>query len=195
MDNSLRNSIDTEQILETAEAVVRCSITATPVPDLDPCPVSGVEGVFVTIRIDEALRGCIGYLQLEGSFTDTLCDAARKAATTDFRFPPIEEDELDGMTVDVTLLGKAEPVSDPLDFVIGRHGLILEAGSKRGLLLPQVPVEHRWDKEEFLDALCKKAMAPPDTWRSPAAQLSRFEGLVLKRDSDITTSRNDGGAR
>lgn len=195
MDSSLRNNVDRVPILETAESVVRASITGTPGPDLPACTAPDVDGVFVTVRIDGALRGCIGYLELQGSFFSTLREAARKAATTDYRFPPIESDELDSLTVDVTLLGKAETITDPLDFTIGTHGLILEAGSRRGLLLPQVPIEHDWNKEQFLEALCKKAMAAPETWRSPIARLFRFEGVVLKRDPDETTTQTDRSTR
>ena len=88
--------------------------------------------------------------------------------------------ELEQLAFDITLLSTPEKIEDYDDFVIGEHGLILESGTFRGLLLPQVPVEQDWNKRQFLDALCQKALLPEGSWKDEAATLSRFGGFVLQ---------------
>ena len=143
-------------------------------------PELNVSGLFVTLHVSGALRGCIGFLELQGSLEQTLREAAVRAATADIRFPPLAPDELEDMTVDVTLLGPLEAIGDPTDFTIGLHGLVLEFAGRRGLLLPQVAVDHSWDKTQFLEALCRKTMVPTDAWTLPGAVVYRFEGMVIK---------------
>jgi len=144
-----------------------------------PAALPDAAGVFVTVHVSNALRGCIGFLELQGGLLDTVAEAARRAAAFDPRFPPVEEDELADCRIDVTLLGHAELMRDPEDFIIGVHGLILEYLGRRGLLLPQVAVEHAFGKSEFLSALCQKTRVPDGSWTMPEARLSRFEGVVV----------------
>lgn len=165
-------------ILATADDAIRAAIDA-PRRQIPDCPDLDVSGLFVTVRVAGRLRGCIGFLEPLSTFAATVREAARRAATEDVRFPPIEADEADAMTVDVTLLGPLEALTDAMDFRIGAHGLVIEAHGRRGLLLPQVPVEHGWDKTRFLEALSEKALLPRDAWRDAASRISRFEGTVI----------------
>ncbi|MEM4222264.1 MAG: AmmeMemoRadiSam system protein A [archaeon] len=143
------------------------------------------KGVFVTIYKGKELRGCIGY-----PYPDKLGKILGRAAAgacTDPRFPPLSEDELDKIRVEVTLLEKPKEFKCkkeeiPKKIEIGKHGLIVEQGFLSGLLLPQVAVEENMSPEEFLDATCWKAGLPPGCWLDPKTKVYYFEGKVLKED-------------
>ncbi len=173
---------DISLMVETAAASIRAAASGHAAPEItDTADLDErYSGVFITIHIRDELRGCIGYVSMPGPFLQSLSDVARKSASEDLRFQAVTADELDQLEFDITLLSRPEEIDDDENFVIGEHGLILESGIFRGLLLPQVPVEQGWNKHQFLDALCKKAMLPAESWKDEAATLSRFSGFVLK---------------
>ncbi len=148
-------------------------------------------GVFVTLNTfpDNNLRGCIGLPEPVKPLVEGVIEAAISSAISDPRFYPLGLDELQRTTIDVTVLTPPEVISkeNPLDFLneieIGKHGLIIEKKSCRGLLLPQVPVEHGWDKYEYLSCLCMKAGLPEEAWKERGAKISRFEGVVFSEES------------
>lgn len=133
-----------------------------------------VDGLFVTLRKGETLRGCIGTLAQHPSLDAVLREMAVQAAGSDPRFPPVRAAELSALRIGVSLLTPPEPLSDPATLQIGEHGLIIERGSRRGLLLPEVPIELGWDVPRFLAEVCQKAFLPPDAWRDPASRLYSF---------------------
>lgn len=156
--------------------------------DLALPPVEGpadASGVFVTIKRRGELRGCLGVLELRGSLESEVARCARDSASRDPRFPPLGADELTETSVDVSVLGPLEEI-DPVDqdaIVVGRHGLVVEQGSRRGLLLPQVAPEWGWTRDEFLRHTCRKAGLPSDAWQQ-GARVYRFEADVFgERDS------------
>jgi len=114
-------------------------------------------GAFVTIRNQAHLRGCIGYVVSEQSLAETIADIAVKAATLDPRFMPVSPDELDEITIEISVLSQLELLTDVGSIIIGVHGIYLEGEYHRGLLLPQVAVENAWDAEKFITQLGKKA--------------------------------------
>lgn len=144
------------------------------------------QGVFVTIHTypEHSLRGCIGIPLPVMPLKQAITQAAQ-SATCDPRFPPLEKDELDNIIIEVTILTKPTliMVTKPQDYLkeieIGRDGLIVEQGFFKGLLLPQVPVEQGWDKEEFLSQTCIKAGLLPDTWFDKATKISKFSGQIF----------------
>jgi hypothetical protein len=144
------------------------------------------QGAFVTIHTytNHDLRGCIGIPLPVMSLKDAIMQAAQ-SATRDPRFPPLDKDELDSIVIEVTILTKPEliNVSKPQDYLeeikIGRDGLIVEQGFFKGLLLPQVPVEQDWDKEEFLSHACMKAGLLPDAWFDKSTKISKFSGQIF----------------
>ncbi len=93
---------------------------------------------------------------------------ARAAAREDFRFEPIQLAELPDLKTEISILSPPHRVTDVGDVEVGVHGLIIQQGGQRGLLLPQVPVEWAWDRDEFLDQACIKAGLPPGSWRRGA---------------------------
>lgn len=143
-------------------------------PELPATIQRRVDGLFVTLRRDADLRGCIGTVEPQPSLDAALRRFAVQAAGSDPRFPPVTRDELPMLTISLSLLTPAEPIEDPAGIVIGRDGLIVERGGRRGLLLPEVPVEYGWDAERFLSELCRKAFLPPDSWREAETRPYRF---------------------
>ena len=144
------------------------------------------QGAFVTIHTypNHDLRGCIGIPLPIMPLKEAISEGA-KSATRDPRFPPLDENELDNILIEVTILTKPEliNVNQPQDYLkeikIGRGGLIVEQGFFKGLLLPQVPVEQGWDKEEFLSHTCMKAGLMPDAWFDSNTKIYRFSGQLF----------------
>jgi len=165
-------------------ALAREAVTAATGAAAPPVPAAGdfpeASGAFVTLKRGGRLRGCIGTLECRRPLPEEVARVAVSAAREDPRFSPVTAAELEGLEVEVTVLGPLEPI-DPLDpdaFEIGRHGLVVESGYRRGLLLPQVAAEWGWGREEFLAQTCVKAGLPRDAWRQ-GATVYRFAGEVF----------------
>lgn len=137
-------------------------------------------GVFVTIRRRGELRGCLGTLQCSRGLADEVARCAADAASVDSRFSPVNRDELPDLGVEVSVLGPLEGIDPeaPGAIVIGRHGLVAELGTRRGLLLPQVAPEWGWTVDQFLRQTCTKAGLPADAWQH-GARIYRFEADVF----------------
>jgi uncharacterized protein len=135
-------------------------------------------GAFVTLHKRGVLRGCIGHIEAVESLAAVVARVAVAAATTDPRFPPVAASELGDLDLEISLLGPLEPITGPQDIEIGRHGLVVEQGWKRGLLLPQVATEWKWDAEMFLAHTCEKAGLPHDAWKR-GAKMWRFDAEVF----------------
>ncbi|MFQ5815521.1 MAG: TIGR00296 family protein [Candidatus Hydrothermarchaeaceae archaeon] len=158
-----------------------------PSPPNTPKKLRKKAGVFVTLETypGKKLRGCIGYPEPVMPLVEATIRAAVSAATGDPRFPPVQPGELDNLILEVSLLTPPEliAVKSPSDYQklinIGQHGLIVERGYHKGLLLPQVPVDHGWGLEDFLSHTCMKAGLPPDSWFEESTLIHRFEGKVF----------------
>lgn len=141
------------------------------------CPVSpaGVpeacrarSGVFVTLKRNGRLRGCIGTIAGERPLFESVLENSYLAAFRDPRFGPLTSGELDGLSVEISVLTEPRAVSSVDEIVLGRDGIIVELGNRRALFLPQVATEQNWTREEFLTQACRKAGLPDDAWRSGA---------------------------
>jgi hypothetical protein len=147
-------------------------------------------GVFVTLNYltrdrDEHLRGCIGFPIPQKKLAPSVIEAAIAAATQDPRFPPVDQKELANVIFEVSVLTPPKALTcKPSEYKtgirVGRDGLILHWKHGSGLLLPQVPVEMKWDVDEYLANICYKAGAPQDAWLDPASKLYTFQALVFK---------------
>jgi uncharacterized protein (TIGR00296 family) len=166
------------------------------IPNDAPKDLFDHSGVFVTLHHttkgkEPSLRGCIGRIESPHStLIQSTIDSAIDSATRDPRFPPVTYEEMASVTVETTILTVPETleVENPNDYfdliVIGRHGLIAERGSyQRGLLLPQVPVEHNWDIEYYLHYVCLKAGLPGQAWKDLTTKISRFEGFIFSEET------------
>ena len=150
-------------------------------------------GVFVTINKlahgDKQLRGCIGYPYPTAPLVEAVIDSAINAATQDPRFPSLSTKELDEVVFEVSVLTPPELIetNNPKEYLskfkVGEHGLIVERGGFKGLLLPQVPVEWNWCEEEFLCQCCMKAGLPPDTWLTKGTKIYRFKGIIFEEET------------
>jgi AmmeMemoRadiSam system protein A len=132
---------------------------------------------FVTLTKNRRLRGCIGYTEAVAPLFKVVQECAVAAATEDPRFPPVSPKELPFLRIEISVLTPLFPIL-PDEVEVGRHGLMVEQGRMRGLLLPQVPVEWGWDRETFLDQACVKAGLPPSAWRH-GATLRAFTAEVF----------------
>jgi AmmeMemoRadiSam system protein A len=135
--------------------------------------------LFVTLRRAGQLRGCIGTLAPEGDLARMVPRFALRAAFEDPRYPGLTAEELTGCTIEISVLTPPRPVERPEDVVVGRDGLIIELGARRGLLLPQVATEWGFDRVTFLAEVSRKAGLPPDAWQLPAARLWSFQAEVF----------------
>ena len=135
-------------------------------------------GAFVTLRLGGHLRGCIGYPDAELPLIDVVERCAVSAAVSDPRFAPLTATEWGHINLEISVLGPIEPVSAITDVEIGRHGLVVESGYRRGLLLPQVATEWNWNAAEFASQTCLKAGLAADAWQK-GAKLYRFEAEVF----------------
>jgi uncharacterized protein (TIGR00296 family) len=151
---------------------------------MEPC------GVFVTINSihngTKRLRGCIGLPYPTIPLVEAVIQAAVSAATQDPRFPPVAEQELDGIVFEVSVLTPPELViaEKPMDYLsqikVGQDGLIIEKGYRKGLLLPQVPVEWNWNEEEFLCQASMKASLSPDAWLLKDTKIYKFQAIIFE---------------
>ncbi len=134
---------------------------------------------FVTLRTRATceLRGCIGEVIARRPLIESVAKMAVAAGTQDPRFPPVSPDELERLTIEISALTAMTPIS-PDEVVVGKHGLMISKGHYSGLLLPQVPVEQGWNREEYLRGLCAKAGLPSDAWRDDDVELRSFEAEV-----------------
>ncbi len=134
-------------------------------------------GAFVTLKQCGQLRGCIGCIEPIAPLHETIIQMAVSAALRDPRFPPVTITDLDTLDYEISILSPLEPTT-PEAVVVGTHGLVIEKGGARGLLLPQVPVEWGWDRLTFLRHTCRKAGLPMDAWQH-GAQLFSFMAEVF----------------
>lgn len=122
-------------------------------------------GAFVTLKVNDQLRGCIGYPLPFKPLSETIIDVAISAATQDYRFPSLTQDELKSTTIEISVLSLPRPIKNVKEIEVGKHGIIVSKEFYKGLLLPQVPVEHNWDLKTYLKHGCLKAGLDEDEWK------------------------------
>lgn len=171
-------------LLALARQTLEARLEGRPLPEPDPPhgPLTTLRGAFVTLRAGGELRGCIGHVVGVEPLWRSVRENAVSAALHDPRFPPLEASELDSVTIDISALTPLREVASPEEIVVGRHGLMLERGPARGLLLPQVATDQGWGREEFLDHTCRKAGMQPGCWKDPGTRIMVFSAEVFSED-------------
>lgn len=174
-------------LLSLARQSILAHLAHGPRPHLEGGTASERLGAFVSLHVHGDLRGCIGYPQADQPLGEVIARCAVSAASEDPRFPPLTLAELAVAVIEISVLGPVELVSDVNEIVVGRHGLILAQGYRKGLLLPQVATEHGWDRETFLGHTCLKAGLRRDAWMS-GAQIFKFEAEVFAEPAEAMSS-------
>ena len=144
-------------------------------------------GAFVSLHVAGRLRGCIGTFDTTRPVAEQVRQMAVAASTRDPRFPPLGPEELDAVDIEISVLTPPRPVADPSEVEVGRHGIVVTRGHRRGVLLPQVASDHGWDRETFLAHTCVKAGLPPDAWKDPETELEVFEAEVFGEARESST--------
>jgi AmmeMemoRadiSam system protein A len=166
-------------LLHIAREAVEAAAKGMPyAPASDDLVLQEPGAAFVTLRKHGDLRGCIGTIEAREPLLQNVASMARAAARKDFRFGPVHLTEVPELSIDISVLSPPRRVEDVAEIEVGVHGLIVEQGNQRGLLLPQVPVEWGWDRDEFLNQTCAKAGLPPDAWRR-GAEIHAFTAEVF----------------
>ena len=156
---------------------------ARPVPLMDdPYLWTLSYGAFVTLYRGDELRGCIGTCVPTDPLYQTVTEMTEAAASRDNRVAPIRPSELAEILIDISVLSPLQSVAEPLALEVGKHGLHVEQGRRRGVMLPQVATQYGWDIETFLSATCAKAGLPKDAWKSPATKISSFTALIVEEE-------------
>ena len=153
-------------------------------PELDRAQLdqtlSQPSGAFVSLHTkDGGLRGCIGSIQPVAPLCEAVMANAINAAFRDPRFYPLRKEELANVEIEISVMSPIGPVADIAEIEVGRDGLIITRGSRKGLLLPQVAAQYGWDAEAFLRQTCVKAGLPPESWRSGDCRIEKFSAEVF----------------
>jgi uncharacterized protein (TIGR00296 family) len=184
------SNLEGEQLVKLARKAVQKYLGESVDIDIDSLErFSQKTGIFVTltsVRSKEQLRGCIGFPLPEKKLYQSVIEAAIAAATQDPRFIPVKKEELASIIFEVSILTPPEEIrvqnlnEYPSHIKLGRDGLLLKWKYGTGLLLPQVPIELKWDIYEYLANICFKSGAPPDVWFMPESKLYRFQAIIYK---------------
>jgi hypothetical protein len=173
------------ELLRIARATLREYLTTSRLPPGAPHKPTLVApgGVFVSLHRDGDLRGCIGTFADTTPLFRTVQEMAVAAATRDPRFEPLAPEDLAGIDIEISVLSSLTPAADLATIEVGRHGLHVARGRYRGVLLPQVAIEHGWDRDTFLGQTCRKAGLPEDAWRQEGTQIELFSAQVFSESS------------
>ena len=172
-------------LLRVVRDSIEAAVKGIPPPRIENCPASLTHpcGVFVTLREDKELRGCIGYVEPRKRLVEAVQEVAAKAALQDPRFDPVSAQELGHLEVEISVLSPMQRVRSLDEIQIGKHGLVIELGDYRGLMLPQVAMEYGWDLETFLTQTAQKAGLPSTKWKDPNARIYVFTAEVIGEHS------------
>ena len=173
----LLNAHEQRQLLAVAREALIARVSGFPPPSAASGPRL-LRGAFVSIHHHGQLRGCLGRLDSSEPLAAAISALAAAVADSDRRFASVRASELDGIAIEISVLTPARPIQDVAEIVVGRHGVIVERGSRRGLLLPQVATDHGWDAATFVAHTCLKAGLSTDAWQH-GAQVLVFEAQVF----------------
>ncbi len=182
---------DQQRLLRWARQAIDVAVRGAPDQRIDEAELSddlrAPRAAFVTLTEAGELRGCIGRLDPGRPLWESVVHAAVNAAIADPRFAPVELDELGRIRLEISVLDPPVEITDPAEFDPAVHGIIVERGPRRGLLLPEVGAQHGWSREQTLAAACWKADLPLDAWRDPETRLLVFTAFVFGEPAEPET--------
>jgi AmmeMemoRadiSam system protein A len=175
---------DQTELLRLARATLQSYLSSGTIPEYH---TSRLElrarcGAFVSLHLGSELRGCIGQIVPDRELFRIVQHCAVSAAAEDMRFSPVTPEELEKLTIEISVLTPMRRVRETGEIEIGKHGIYIARASNRGLLLPQVATEYAWDRETFLNQTCRKAGLSEDAWKDPSTVISIFEAQVFSEE-------------
>ena len=153
-------------------------VSNVPQPELTDLYFNEKAGVFVTLKKNGLLRGCIGIIQPVDILARNIITSTRNSALNDHRFLPVRSEEVDELEIEISILSLLKE-SKLEDIEIGKHGLIVEGGSLSAIYLPQVATEVGWTFDQWLDSLCDKANLPTSYWKEKGAKFKTFTAQII----------------
>lgn len=176
------NTEEQEIALQIARQTLEAAFTkkAYQLPTGLPAIFQEKRGVFVTLKKQKELKGCLGNFTSDIGLAQNIQTMAIEAAFSDPRFLPLEKSELKDVAIEISVLSPMQKITDPDLIEVGKHGVYVKRGNRSGVYLPQVATELGWSKEQFLNSLCaQKAGLPTDCWRDGSAELFIFTAQVF----------------
>ncbi len=170
-----------QTLLLLARETIAAHLAGRQLPPLPKAEGVFVEeaGAFVTLHKRGMLRGCIGNMVGRGPLVRTIQEMAIAAATEDSRFPSVTPNEVEEIDIEISVLSPMKKITDIGEIEVGKHGIMMSQGYRRGVLLPQVVTEQGWEREEFLVNTCYKAGLPPTAWKDPKTTIEIFSAEVF----------------
>jgi AmmeMemoRadiSam system protein A len=172
---------DKKLLKEIARKSVECNVRGESVPEfkVESEILKENRGAFVTIEKHGKLRGCIGYIQAVKPLHITIQEMAEAAALKDPRFPPVTQDELGDLELEISVLTPLKRIKNIEEIEIGKHGIYMKSGYYSGLLLPQVATDYGWDRLTFLEQTCHKAGMGGDCWKKKETEIYIFSADIF----------------
>ena len=172
---------DKRELMKIAKDTVQSCVRSNGLPGVETKSARLKEkgAAFVTLTEDKQLRGCIGHIIAVEPLYQCVREVACKAAKEDPRFKAVTPEELDKLEYEISVLSPMMPVKDVNTIEVGKDGLLMKSGYNQGVLLPQVPGEFGWDREQFLKHTCEKAGMSDDCWTKPDTEIYHFRGIVF----------------
>ncbi|HEX4004284.1 MAG TPA: AmmeMemoRadiSam system protein A [Candidatus Acidoferrales bacterium] len=197
---SSAGNLEKKLLLEVARRAMSAAVEgrelAGTLPDIPNRCDSG--GVFVTLHRRGRLRGCVGQVLPKSSLVETIAYCAKAAALEDPRFEPVRPDESPEIEIELSVLSPLETIA-PEQIQAGKHGLMVSSGRQRGVLLPQVAVQFRWDGLRLLEETCAKAGFDRDAWKKPDVRVEAFTAEIFSeadvRDSSTAKAETQAGSK
>ena len=171
-----------DYLLKIARRSVEAGVKAEEPPKISNCSeaLMNPSGVFVSIHTFKELRGCIGWAESSKPLVETVIEVAAKAALEDPRFNPLTAEELEDIEIEISVLSPMKEIKDVNEIEVGEHGIMMEQGFNRGLLLPQVATEYSWNRETFLNQTARKAGLPVNAWKKGDVKIFIFSAEVFE---------------
>jgi len=177
------SSEERSQLLRLAHDSISSALDHREIPLEPPTPhLAEPRGAFTSLHLYGELRGCVGYVLPTCPVYRAVAETARAAAFDDNRFLPVTPEEATHLEIELSILSPAQPIRSE-EVEVGLHGLVISSHGRRGLLLPQVPVERSWDRTTFLEQTCRKAGLPADAWQK-GATIEAFTAEVFGEKSE-----------
>jgi MEMO1 family protein len=179
-DTMYPTAADRATLLKIARQSIEAHLSGKPRPQFEVSDtLKALGAAFVTLNENGQLRGCIGYTEAFRPLWQTVSECAVSAAVDDPRFPPVTASEVPKLHIEISVLTPLQKVKSLDEIKVGRDGLMISMGGRRGLLLPQVATEYGWTHDEFLRHTCEKAGLPTDAYLSPNAVIQKFQAMVF----------------